>query len=193
MQLSIREASRFFIGAAILRARAIEASGNAEITLDNVAVASLRDGSDGKKLRLSIDKLADEEESWMRSTPPHTLKTERVIQSREAEIRTFTAINAAVIATLELEEQAIRGEPAASAQLHKKYMTAFEAIDSTPGSTQDRRQLKELLASQTSTISVDSSFVTKELRKADKAYTQAVEAAILSRYVKLERSDDFDM
>lgn len=193
MQLSIREASRFFIGAAIMRARAIEASGNAGITLDNVAVAALREGGDGKKLRLSIDKLADEEESWMRSTPPHTLKTERVIQSRGAEIRTFTAINAAVIATLELEERASRGEPAASAQLHKKYVNAFEAIDLTPGSTQDRRQLKELLATQTSTMSADSGFITKELRNADKAYTQAVEAAILSRYVKLERSDDFDM
>lgn len=110
--LSIREASRFVIGATMMRAKAIEASGNAGITFDNVAHAALRADADGDKLRMSIETLADRESGWLRSTPPHILKTERVMQSREAEIRTFTAISAAVVATVEFADDASAGNTA---------------------------------------------------------------------------------
>jgi hypothetical protein len=42
---------------------------------------ALRDGADGQNLRSSIEKLADQEGAWFRSTPPHTLATERVMQT----------------------------------------------------------------------------------------------------------------
>lgn len=193
MQLPIREASRFVIGAAMMRAKAIEASGNAGITFDNVALAALREGADGEKLRLSIETLADQESGWMRSTPPHVLKTERVLQSREAEVRTFTAISAAVVATVELADDASAGNTQAHQTLHGKYMDAFRSIEETPGSTQDRRQLKSLLRDQALAMTTESEFVGTALKSAETAYLEADADAILSRYDTLDRSDDFDM
>lgn len=193
MQLSIREASRFIIGAAMMRAKAIEASGNADITFDNVALAALCEGADGEKLRLSIKTLADQESGWMRSTPSHVLKTERVLQSREAELRAFTAISAAVLATVELADGASAGNTQAHQTLHGKYMDAFRSIEQTLGSTHDRRQLKSLLRDQSLAMTTESEFVGKALKSAETAYLEADADAILSRYDTLDRSDDFDM
>ncbi len=191
--LSIREASRFVIGATMMRAKAIEASGNAGITFDNVAHAALRADADGDKLRMSIETLADRESGWLRSTPPHILKTERVMQSREAEIRTFTAISAAVVATVEFADDASAGNTAAHQALHEKYMDAFRAIEETPGSTQERRQLKSLFSSQALAITTESEFVGAALKSAETAYLEADADAILSQYERLDRSDDFDI
>lgn len=192
-ELSIQEASRFVIGAAMMRAMAIEATSNADITFDAVALAALRDGADGEKLRLSIETLADQESDWMRSTPPHVLKTARVLQSREAEVRTLTAIYAAVIATVELADAASAGNTQAHQALHGKYMDAFRSIDKTPGSTQDRRHLKSLLRDQALAVSTASEYVDTALKSAEKSYLDADADAILSRYVTLDRSEDFDM
>jgi hypothetical protein len=193
MKLSIREASRFVIGAAMMRAKAIEASGNAGITLDDVALAALREGADGEKLRLAIETLADQESGWMRNTPPHVLKTERVLQSREAEVHAFTAISAAVVATVELADDASAGNAQAYQTLHGKYMDAFRSIDKTPGSTQDKRQLKSLLRDQALAMTTEGDFIGTVLKSAETAYLEADADAILSRYDTLDRSDDFDM
>ncbi len=183
MQLSIREASQFFIGAALMRAKTIEASGNKGITIDNVALAALRAGADGEKLRLSIATLAENESSWLRSTPPHALKTGRVMQSRELEIRAFTAIHAAVIATIDQAPQS----------LHDRYIDAFRAIEATPGSTQDKRQLKSLLREQALAGTDTPESIESALKNAEKAYLEANAEEILSRYTTLPRSSDFDI
>lgn len=194
MQLSIREASRFVIGAAMMRAKAIEASGNTGITFDNVALAALRDGADGQKLRQSIETLADQESIWLRSTPPHVLKSERVLQSRVAEVNTFTAISAAVVSTVELADRAAVGDSDAKHDLHDKYVEAFHAIDGTPGSTQDRRQLETVLREQTTAATEHRDFILASLKEAETAYLDAGATAILSRYDKsVDRSNDFDM
>lgn len=194
MQLSIREASRFVIGAAMMRAKTIEASGNTGITFENVALAALRDSADGQKLRQSIETLADQESGWFRSTPPHVLKSERVLQSRESEVRTFTAISAAVVSTVELADQAANGDSEAKQDLHNKYVEAFHAIDGTPGSTQDRRQLETVLREQTTTVTEHKDFILTSLKEAETAYLDAGAAAILSRYDKsVDRSNDFEM
>jgi len=193
VQLSIREASQFVIGAAIMRSKAIEASGNANITFDNVALAALREGADGEKLRLSIKTLARQESAWMRRNPPHVLKTNRVMQSRKSEIRTFTAINAAVVASIEFADDASAGNAQAHQTLHDKYIDAFRAIDETPGSTQERRQLKSLLYHQTLAMTTESQLIDATLKSAEAAYLEADADAILSRYDTLGRSDDFDM
>jgi hypothetical protein len=194
MQLSIREASQFVIGAAIMRSKAIELSGNSDITFDHIAIAALREGSDGEKLRLSIETLANQESALMRNTPPHTLKTERVMQSRSTEIRTFSAISDAVITTVELADSANSGNKEAHKTINDKYIAAFRAIDETPGSTQERRQLKAYLRDQAMTVSTEKEFVSTTLKSAETSYLEADAEAILSRYDILDRSsNDFDM
>jgi len=188
MPLSVREASRFVIGAAMMQAKAIEMPGNAAISFDNVALAALREGADGEKLRLAIETLADQESGWMRSTPPHVLKTERVLQGREAEVRTFTAISAALVATVELADDACAGNTQAYQTLHGKYMDAFRSIDETPGSTKDRRQLKSLLCDQALAMTTESAFVKTALKSAETAYLEGDAEAILSRYDRLDHS-----
>lgn len=194
MHLSIREASRFVIGAAMMRNKAMEASGNLGITFDNVALAALRDDTDGDKLRQSIETLADQESVWLRSTPLHILKSDRVLQSRVAEINTFTAISSAVVSTFELAGRVAVGEAEAKQDLRLKFVEAFHAIDVTPGSTQDRRQLETVLRQQATTATEHSDLILGVLQEAEATYLDAGAAAILSRYdMSVDRSSDFDM
>lgn len=190
-RLSIREASRFVIGAAIMRARAIEASSIEGITFDKVAEAALRKDDDGAKLRQSIDMLADAESGYLRNTPPHALKTDRVMQSREAECRAFAAIHAAVITTVEFADNAKAGDAQASQNMRDNYIVAFRTIEEAPGSTADRRQLKALLHNQAQTITSESGFVAAMLKSAETAYLEEDADAILSRYEN--RGGDFEM
>lgn len=176
-----------------MRERAIESSGNKGITIDDVAAAALREGTEGQRIRLSIDKLAKEEDAWLRNTPPHILKTGKVMQTREAELHTFAAINAAVVATIELEENASAGDKRATEYLHTKYVAAYAAIDKTPGSTAERRNLSDLLSSQAQQMSTDSAYVLSELQRADRAYIESAKANILSKFIQLDRSDDLDL
>jgi len=193
MQLSIREASRFVIGGEILRREAMQSSGR-RITFDHLCAAALREGEDGLKLRQSIEVLADQESQWLRNTPPHALKTERVMQSREAEIRTFVAIEAAVIATIENAEAASMQDTAAHQALHGAYEAAFEAIDNTPGSAQDRELLKAAFQEQAQQATPHAADVTAALNLAETAYLEAQSENILSRYDRsLDRSPDYDM
>lgn len=178
-----------------MRARASEASGK-HITFDMVAHATLRPGVDGQKLRQSIETLADQDSGTLRNTPPHVLKTDRVLQSRDSELQTFRAIHSAVINTIELSSAAKIGNVEALEKLQAEYVEAYKAIDITPGSTQDRRQLESLLRNQA--ISVDASahqdFISSALKQAENAYLDAGAAEILSRYGKtIERSTDYDM
>jgi len=193
MPLSIREASRFVIGATLIRSQAIDVSGNTGITLDHVAMAALQAGTDGEKLRFSIETLANQQSNWIRKTPPHALKTERIMQSREVEIRTFMAINEAVMATIEFSQDASGGNTQAYNALQDHYTAAFRAIDQSLGSKQDKQQLRHLLYDQSLTLSTDSKFVESALKEAEKAYLEAYMNAILSKYDIPDHNNDFNL
>jgi hypothetical protein len=193
MQLSIRQASRFVIGAAMMRAKAIEASGNNGITFDSVALASMRANADGAKLRQSIETLADQEATWLRNNPPHTLATDRVMQSRQAELKTFRSINAAVIVTSELANKAMTGDEDAGNVLHEQLVSTLGVIDQTPGSTQDRRNLLTSLKAQVA-LAGPADFMSNVMRSAEGDYAERFRAERLARYMAppLERGEDFD-
>lgn len=193
MQLSIRQASRFVIGAAMMRAKAIEASGNTGITFESVALASMRSNADGAKLRQSIETLADQESSWLKNNPPHTLATDRVLQSRQAELKTFRSINTAVIATAELAGPAQAGDEDAEKGLREHLVSALGVIDQTPGSTPDRRNLLASLKAQVA-LAGPADFMTSMMKSAEGEYAERFRAERLARYMTppLERSEDFD-
>ncbi|WP_460198999.1 hypothetical protein ACE15N_22185 (plasmid) [Xanthomonas campestris pv. passiflorae] len=189
MQLSIRDASRFLVGAALMRSKAIEASGNPGISFDYVASAALRTDADGERLRLSINTLADQEAGAFRNTPPHTLTTDRVMQSRDAEVRTWRAIGLAGIETIEHSGDL----DAAGPRLQSSYMDALKAIDETPGSTQERRQLHAVLQDEIAAAATEPGKAVDLLRKSERSYLDAERDAILARYEgKLTHSDDYD-
>jgi len=194
--LSIREASRFVIGAAIIRDMALKATPDSGITFENVATMALRDGADGQSLRSSIDKLADQEGAWFRSTPPHTLSTERVMQTRAQEVRTLNESNLAVLATLEFGPDAAAGKPEAREALQGRLQAAIRAVDEMPGSTTERRALLGSLRNQTSdALGGDSTFMAQQLQRAQKVYLDRFREERLAAYTtpSLDRSDDLDL
>lgn len=195
MQLSIRDASRFVVGAAIIRDMALKNSPSASITFDNVAAASLRQGQDGDGLRASIEKLADQESSWFRSTPPHTLATDRVMRTRAQEMATLNGLNAAVLATFQHGHEAVAGDPRALSALQDSYQSAIRAVDEMPGSTTERRTMLETLKAQCAEACGDSTFAEEELNQAQRTYLQRMMDERLSAYrtPSLERSDDLDL
>lgn len=194
MQLSIRDASRFVIGAGMMREKAIEASGNSDITFENVAQAALREGPDGQKIRLTIDTLAEQESGWLRSTPPHILSSDRVMQSRAAEVKAFTAIHATVIQTITFEGSDPTTKPGAESRLRESMVNVLGAIDSTPGSKLDRENLMSNLKDQLFSVAADSDFIKRALRESEQAYLAADLDKTFSRYTTpaLPRSSDYD-
>ena len=194
MQLSIRDASRFVIGAAIIRDMATQNTPESAITFENVAEMALRDNADGKNLRSSIEKLADQEGAWFRSTPPHALATERVMQTRAQELRTLNDSNLAVLATLEFGPEALAGTPEAREALQGRLQAAIRAIDEMPGSTTERRALLDSLKGQTGDALGDPAFMAQQLRTAQKVYLDNFREERLAAYTNpsLERSDDLD-
>lgn len=195
MQLSIQDASRFVIGAAIIRDMTIRNSPESGITFDNVTVAALREGTDGQDLRTSISKLADQEAAWFRSTPPHVLSTDKVMHSRGQELSTLNNTHLAVLATLEYGASAIDGSPDAVSQLQDSYQAALQAIDEMPGSTTERRNLLQTLYDQCFEASGDADFTNGQLHVAQKSYLERMMAERLAAYelTPHERSDDIDL
>jgi len=192
MQLSIRDASRFVIGAGIMRQKAIETSGNPAITLANVAQAALRDGPDGSKVRQTIDTLADQESGYLRSTPPHTLRSERIMQSREAELNVFTAMHRAVIGSVTFEAAGPAAKNYAERELRQSLLEAFEAIDNTPGSRADRDGLLATMRDQVIAASTAPESMQRMLRESEQAYLAADLDKTFARYTNpsLQRSDN---
>lgn len=182
MQLSIRDASRFMIGAAILRDMAQTNSPGSAITGANVATAALRPGPDGAGMRASIARLAEQEAAWFRSTPPHTLVSERVLHSRVQEMATLNNCNLAALATLACGAAAAGGEPQARTILQSRYQAAIRAIDEMPGSTTERRALLAGLKEQCGAASAAPAFVGQELNAAQKTYLETMMAERLSAY-----------
>lgn len=192
--LTIREASRFTIGAEILRREALRHSEGQLVTFDHVAGAILRPDADGQKLRSALDTLADQESNWLRNTPSHTLKTDRVMQSREAEITMFKAIGAAVVATIEHAEAASMQNADAQRALHEAYQGALEAIDNSPGSAQDKLAMQGSLKQQASAATEYGNEVIAALNLAETAYLEAQAEQSLNRWNNtLSRSDDFEL
>jgi hypothetical protein len=190
--LSIREASRFVIGAAIMREMANKNSPGANITFDNVAVAALGQDNDGAQLRSSIQKLADQEAVWFRSTPPHTLATERVMQTRAQEVRTLNSVNLAVLMTLEHSRDAAEGDPTAIKTLEDSYQTAIRAIDEMPGSTTERRSFLQSLKSQVIEASNDRAYIEQALDRAQHLYLDAMMSERLAAYQSPSQDRDND-
>jgi ribosomal protein L14 len=192
--ISIREASRFTIGAEILRREALRHSEGQMVTFDHVAGAILRPDADGQKLRDALEQLAKQEANWLRNTPPHTLKTDRVMQSREAEIRMFKGIGAAVIATIEHAEAASMQDTNAQRALHDAYQGALEVIDNSPGSAQDKLAMQDSLKQQATSATEYGNEVIAALNLAETAYLEAQAEQSINRWNNtLTRSNDFDM
>lgn len=177
-----------------MRSEAISASGNSDITFENVAEAALREGPAGQKIRETIETFADQESNWLRSTPPHMLSTERVIQSRSAEIKAFTAIHTAVIETVSYNAVDAPRKPEAEAQLRTALVTVLGAIDSTPGSKLDRENLMTNLRDQIFSAAEDGDFIKKTLRESERAYLAEDLQNTFARYENpsLQRSADYD-
>lgn len=194
MQLSIRDASRFVIGAGSMRERAIQASGNPAISFENVAQAALRGGPDGQKIRQTIDTLAEQESAWLRNTPPHILNSDRVMQSRTAEINAFTAIHRAVIRSVAFEAAGPGTKSDAETDLRQALTSAIEAIDNTPGSRSDREGLLGNLRDQVLSVASDDDFMKRALRQSEQAYLAADLDKTFARYANpsLSRSEGLD-
>jgi hypothetical protein len=195
MQLSIRDASRFMIGTAIIREMATKNSPDATITFDAVSTAALREGGDGKDLRASISKLADQEAGWFRSTPLHVLASDRVMQTRAHEMNAINSMQLAALSTLEFGAEASAGRPEAKEALQASLQAAVRAIDTMPGSTTERRGMLQALEGQSIEASGNASFISGELTTAQKVYLDAMMAERLAVYENPshDRSDDLDM
>lgn len=180
--VSIRDASRFVIGAAIVRDMASQSSPGMNITFQNVADAAARPGSDGDNLRSSIESLADREASWLRSTPPHTLATDRVMQTRQQETIMLNSVNLAVLMTIEYGKDAWEGDPDASKKLQAGFQKAIRAIDEMPGSTTERRNLHDLFKEQVTQASSNRHYISVALDTAQHAYLDSMMTERLAAY-----------
>lgn len=192
MQLSIQEVSRFVIGAAIIREMAANGAQKSEVTFSNVADMALRESDDGRNLRASIETVANNEASWFRSTPPHVLATERVMQTRLQEVKTLNYSNLAVLATLELGAEAGKQDAKEVLQIHLQ--AAVRAIDEMPGSTAERRSLLRSMKADTCLANGDPSFMSEQLKIAQKEYLENFRQERLAPYALpvLQRSEDLD-
>lgn len=181
------------IGTAIIRDMASKNSPDATITFDAVTAAALRDSSDGKDLRTSISKLADQEASWFRSTPLHALASDRVMQTRAHEMNAINSMQLAALSTLEFSTEAAAGRTDAKEALQASLQAAVRAIDTMPGSTTERRGMLQALEGQSIEASGNASFITGELNAAQKVYLDAMMSERLAVYDNPSHSDDFDM
>lgn len=195
MQLSIREVSRFVIGTTLIRERAMQSAANAQmLTFDNVAAAVLQPTEDGKQLRQAVESLADSQIEWFRNNPPHAMSSERVMQSRHAEVAALRAINGAVVTTVLHGPQAIAGNGPASEHAISVYSDTYNIVDAAPGSTQERRSMVGLLHSQAKRLSSSPDKTSNLFVTAEKRCLARQADAILSRYQSsMSRSQDFDM
>jgi len=190
MHISILDASRFVVGAAVMRTNTLSSHpGGVPITLETVAMSAL--GSTGEKIRRAIGIFADEHSGSFRKTPPHTLMTDRVIQSRAAEVETLKAIGAALVSTIELAPKIAQDDALAKAELKAQFVKALQAIDETPGSAQERSQLQRSLLEQIEQATPHSVLAADLMHEADVAYREAVAAKVLAFYDKLSPSDEF--
>lgn len=195
MQLSIRDASRFVIGTALFRTRAMQDADNAQmLTFDNVAAAVMQDSAEGKQLREAVEALANGEAEWFRNNPPHAMSSERVMQSRALEVAALRAINGAVVTTALHGPKATAGDAPALEHVTSVYSAVYTAVDEAPGSTHDRRTLMGLLHTQAGRLSSDPEKISSIFITAEKRCLARQADAILSRYESsINRSNDFDM
>lgn len=193
MQLPIRDASRFIIGASVMRDKTIAATGQA-LSFEHVAQAALRGDAHGEETRKAINYLADDEAAWLRNTPPHTLSTEKVLESRRLELEAFKAMHEAVLSTFQY------GEPNKKADheglLTSDYVAALNAIDNMPGSKHDRRSLLDTFKDELASSAPDPAFALETVSKSERAALEDIFDGILSHYLDpepLHRSDDYDL
>jgi|GEM_PF-2897174 len=192
-QLSIRDASRFIIGAAIIREMAMAKSPGATLGIDEIAAASLRQDEDGAGLRTSILKLADKEAHWFRSTLSHVLATERVVETREQELGVLNNINLAALTALEFGPQAAAGDVAANTALQESLLEAVRAVDKARVSTTEKKGFLMTILHQTAEASGDADFSQRAMAIAQRAYLEDFQNERMSAYENPARSDDLDL
>jgi hypothetical protein len=189
MQLSIRDASRFFVGAAMLRDQ-VAASTGQEVSISEIGASILN----GDKLHLqeTIDTLTKDEP--FRKTPPHILASERVIQTRHAECRASRSLHDTVLSAVEHGELARKNDTKARGALEEAAITALEHIDQAPGSVAERQQMLGELKRQMNMAADDPLFVSRLMSDAEHAYNEQYFNMRLEKYMlsPVEHSTEYD-
>lgn len=187
--LSIKGASTFVVGAALLRQRGIDATGKG-FTISDIAEGALGNQSDAGRIRQSILKLANQENAWFRNNPPHAKISEQVLDTRTKEFGVLVAINSAVVSSVRYGPT-IAHDDANKEKLKKSLIDAVDAIDNAPGTTDDKRLYFGQLKSQLSGLSQKDSLLNL-LQQAEYDYNESLKAKILEKYKPLQRSSDFE-
>ena len=141
--LTIREASRFMIGATLLRDTAQLRNPGHSIGFDDVVqgVLSTAHPDAAEKLRSSIEHLADiaGTEGFLRNTPSHAKITPRVLQTRAADLAVAKSVQNTILVAFEHADPAFNGRDATSRDvLEGATLSAYRAIDQTPGSNHEK-------------------------------------------------------
>jgi len=170
------------------------AGGSGAVTFEHVAEMAARPTTDGQTMRSSIEKLADREESWFRSTPSHALATDKVMNTRVLELRTLNDTNLAFLAALEFGPEAAADRASAAAEsLQARLQASVRSIDSMPGSTKERSSQLQYLRTQLVSGDADAAFMDAQLGQAQRVYLDHFRQERLAIYTSLPRSDDLDL
>lgn len=185
---SIKEASRFMVGAATLRALTIQRMNTPNISFSSVAQPALKNDETASKLRQSIETLADSESAWFRNTPPHTLASAKVMQSRQQEVAAFALIGASTLVA------ATHAGLAQDEQLDERLSQAYRAIDELSGTAASKRQIKEFFEHEVVRSAADKDSARAALLRGENKYLDDYANGVFARYVDtVDRSNDFDM
>ena len=187
MRLSIRTVSRFVISAEILRARTSNAA-NQAVTFDYIVDAAQRADGKGEKVREALTALAARVDETLGSSAPHVLTTDRVMQTRAADIRVLKAVHGATMGLV-----AKGADRPATPELERSLLHAVRTIDESGFSTGDRRAIHERLRTN-SIVWVDDAEQSglALLSAAERTYGEQFLEEKLSPYLKtpLPHSDD---
>lgn len=194
MQITVHDASRFLIGAAILRAKAIENSGDSSITFENVAIAASALGAEGRKIRQSISILAENADIALTNIAQNRLATERIIEGRASEMKAINSIALATLKTVEYSSSLEAGSMAPAEQLKTAMSDALVSIDNATGPTRNRVHIKKILESEVVTAASNNGVTALALlNKAEQEHLFDSANEILSRYDKVLSPSDYSM
>lgn len=175
--LSVRDASRFVIGAALLRQSAMSKSAEVVTLTDIAALIQTNHKEVVAPLRFSIERSANlaEQEGYFRNSPSHVSATEKVLSSREAEINGYNAIYQSVFMASQLPPTrafALDGEE--NQAIFDQCVDAVVAIDNMPGRAENREEAIDLLYLQLAALTPDDPVLSS-------AFMSVVENAAINR------------
>lgn len=200
MATTIRDASSFIIGGALLRQAAMTQS-KVPVSFDEVAGSALLPGEVGARMRSAISAAASEHGAGiLRNTPSHRLKTQQVMTSRIREVESLNGIIAAAIIAAEHGESALKGDKSAHVILQQSLVSALHTIVDAPGSeSTDKRKMYELLAQEVAMhCNGNLEWVQEEINEASRVMLQEKFDAIYDNYdpsvgQRSERGDDLSL